>query len=57
MKESTYKNRLLYIWLNYLELYRIGAIATGAAGVAGGAAGGVALLVAKGLVTDAEIRS
>ena len=40
-----------------LELDRIGAIATGAAGVASGAAAGVGLLVAEGLITGGEIGS
>ena len=40
-----------------LELDRIGAIATGAAGVASGAAAGVGLLVAEGLLTGGEIGS
>jgi hypothetical protein len=43
--------------LHDLELDRIGAIATGAAGVASGAAAGVGLLVAEGLLTGGEIGS
>ncbi len=40
-----------------LELDRIGAIATGAAGVAGAAAAGVALLIAEGLITGGTLEN